>query len=99
MFSALPVFAATNDIDVAAGDDGKPGLHRHAVVGLGDRTCRGGRFFHGRVRPTLEVTLVETPARLRRHKRPDLGLALMDLSRSRRESVTVIPACQPECRT
>jgi hypothetical protein len=31
------------------------------------------------VRPTLEVTLVETPAHLRRRKRPELGVALIDL--------------------
>ena len=68
--------------DVAQGDDGKPSLHMHAVLGLSDGTCRGGHFLEGLVRPTLEVTLVETPARLRRVKRPDLGLALIDLSRS-----------------
>lgn len=68
--------------DIALGEDGKPSLHMHAVLGLGDGTCRGGHFLEGLVRPTLEVTIVETPARLRRVKRPDLGLALIDLSRS-----------------
>jgi hypothetical protein len=28
------------------------------------------------------VTIVETPARLRRRKRPELGIALIDLSKS-----------------
>ncbi len=32
------------------------------------------------VRPTLEVTVVKSAAHLRRKKRPDLGLALIDLS-------------------
>jgi len=32
------------------------------------------------VRPTLEVVLRETPARLRRRHRSDLGIALIDLS-------------------
>lgn len=68
--------------DIAAGDDGSPSLHMHAVLGLGDGSCRGGHFLEGLVRPTLEVTLVETPARLRRRQRPDLGLALIDLSRA-----------------
>jgi hypothetical protein len=31
------------------------------------------------VRPTLEVTIVETPAHLRRKKRPGLGIALINL--------------------
>lgn len=66
--------------DIAVGDDGKPSLHMHAVMGLSDGTTRGGHFLRGIVRPTLEVTINETPARLRRRKRPELGLALIDLS-------------------
>jgi predicted DNA-binding protein with PD1-like motif len=66
--------------DIAMGDDGKPSLHMHAVLGMSDGTTRGGHFLSGIVRPTLEVTIMETPARLRRRKRPELGLALIDLS-------------------
>jgi predicted DNA-binding protein with PD1-like motif len=66
--------------DIAVGDDGKPSLHMHAVMGLSDGTTRGGHFLEGIVRPTLEVIINETPARLRRRKRPELGLALIDLS-------------------
>lgn len=66
--------------DIAVGDDGKPSLHMHAVMGLSDGMTRGGHFLRGIVRPTLEVIINETPARLRRRKRPDLGLALIDLS-------------------
>lgn len=66
--------------DIALGDDGKPSLHMHAVIGLSDGTTRGGHFLKGIVRPTLEVTINETPARLRRRQRPELGLALIDLS-------------------
>jgi predicted DNA-binding protein with PD1-like motif len=65
--------------DVAVGDDGKAGLHVHAVLGLADGSVRGGHFLKGIVRPTLEVILTETPARLRRKKRDDLGIALIDL--------------------
>ncbi|CAN7744323.1 DNA-binding protein [Mesorhizobium amorphae] len=65
--------------DVARGDDGKPSLHVHAVLGLRDGTTRGGHLLSGLVRPTLEVTLVEMPAHLRRRKRPELGIALIDL--------------------
>lgn len=66
--------------DVAEGDDGKPSLHVHIVVGLSDGTTRGGHLIEGFVQPTLEVTLVETRAHLRRKKRRDLGIALIDLS-------------------
>ncbi len=66
--------------DIAIGDDGRPSLHMHAVLGLSDGTTRGGHLLRATVRPTLEVTLVETPAQLRRRQRPELGLALIDLA-------------------
>ena len=65
--------------DIGAGDDGKPSLHVHAVLGLSDRFPRGGHLLEGVVRPTLEVIVTETPAHLHRRKRPELGIALIDL--------------------
>jgi uncharacterized protein len=65
--------------DIAAGDDGKPSLHLHAVLGLSDGSTRGGHLLEGIVRPTLEVMVTETPAHLHRRKRPELGIALIDL--------------------
>jgi uncharacterized protein len=69
--------------DVAVGDDGKPGLHVHVVLGLSDGSTRGGHLLAGMVRPTLEVVLTEVPAKLRRKKRADLGIALIDLEGAR----------------
>jgi predicted DNA-binding protein with PD1-like motif len=66
--------------DIATGDDGKASLHVHVVLGLSDGTTRGGHLLEGKVRPTLEVVLEETPAELRRRKRPELGIALIDLA-------------------
>jgi hypothetical protein len=65
--------------DVAIGDDGKASLHVHVVLGLSDGATRGGHLLAGRVRPTLEVVLIDTPSHLRRKKKPDLGIALIDL--------------------
>jgi uncharacterized protein len=65
--------------DIAQGDDGKASLHLHAVLGLRDGSVRGGHFLGGNVRPTLEVTIVETGSTLRRKKRADLGIALIDI--------------------
>jgi predicted DNA-binding protein with PD1-like motif len=65
--------------DIATGDDKRPSLHMHAVLGLSDGTTRGGHLISGAVRPTLEVTIVESAAHLRRRRRPDLGIALIDL--------------------
>jgi predicted DNA-binding protein with PD1-like motif len=65
--------------DVAVGPDGKPTVHAHAVLGLSDGSTRGGHLLSGTVRPTLEVTLMESPARLAKTYRPELGLSLIDL--------------------
>ncbi|KRQ06071.1 MULTISPECIES: PPC domain-containing DNA-binding protein [Bradyrhizobium] len=64
--------------DIATGDDGKASLHIHIVLGLSDGSTRGGHLLAGIVRPTLEVVVTEAPARLRRRKRPELGIALID---------------------
>jgi predicted DNA-binding protein with PD1-like motif len=68
--------------DIALDDDGKPSLHIHVVLGLSDGSTRGGHLLDGLVQPTLEVTLVEMPSHLRRRKRPELGIALIDLAAS-----------------
>jgi predicted DNA-binding protein with PD1-like motif len=65
--------------DIAVGDDGKASLHVHVVLGLADGTTRGGHLLEGRVRPTLEVVVADTPAHLRRKKQPDIGIALIDI--------------------
>src|SRR5262245_15830073 len=67
--------------DVAMGEDG-PILHMHAALGLSDGTTRGGHLLEGRVFPTLEAVVTETPAELRKVMRPDIGIALIDLDRS-----------------
>jgi len=69
--------------DVAVGDDGKPSLHVHIVLGLADGSTRGGHLLAGTVRPTLEAILTEVPATLRRKKRADIGIALIDLAAAR----------------
>src|SRR3954466_8592380 len=66
--------------DVAIGDDGKSSLHVHIVLGLSDGSTRGGHLLAGTVRPTLEAVLTEAPAKLRRKKRADLGIALIEVA-------------------
>jgi predicted DNA-binding protein with PD1-like motif len=62
--------------------DGKPLLHAHVVVGKADGTAHGGHFLQGRVWPTLEMIMTETPAHLRRVKDEETGLPLIDLDAS-----------------
>jgi len=64
--------------DIVPHDKGKPSLHAHTVLGRRDGSTRGGHLIEGHVRPTLEITVTELPAHLKRHKHPDLGVALIE---------------------
>ena len=64
--------------DVVPDEKNKPALHAHTILGLPDGTTRGGHLMEGHVRPTLEVTVTETPAHLVRRKQPGLGVALIE---------------------
>lgn len=64
--------------DIVPDDKGKQSLHAHTVLGRSDGTTRGGHLQAGHVRPTLEITITETPAHLTRHEYPELGLALIE---------------------
>jgi uncharacterized protein len=64
---------------VAESDSGKASLHLYAVHGLRDGSVRGGHFLSGSVRPTLEIAIYEIVKHIRRKKRPDLGIALVNL--------------------
>jgi predicted DNA-binding protein with PD1-like motif len=64
--------------NIAQGDNG-PQLHAHVVVGKSDGTAHGGHLMEGRVRPTLEIVLVETPAHLKRRSDAATGLLLIEL--------------------
>jgi uncharacterized protein len=65
--------------DVALDADGQPKVHAHTVLGRRDGSTVGGHVLEARVRPTLEVLLVESPSHLRKRCDPDSGLALIDL--------------------
>jgi predicted DNA-binding protein with PD1-like motif len=67
--------------DVAQ-DGGQPKIHAHVVVAKRDGSAHGGHLLEARVRPTLEVMLVESPARLARVFDPESGLALIEIDPS-----------------
>lgn len=60
-------------------DKGKPKMHAHVVVGRRDGSVLGGHLLKAQVRPTLEMILEESPARLQRRMDPESGLALIRL--------------------
>lgn len=63
--------------DIAEGERGEPRIHCHAVLGRADGAALGGHLLEARIRPTLEVMLVESPSHLRRKHDPESGLALI----------------------
>ncbi len=65
--------------DLVRNEKGEPDLHAHTVLGFSDGSTRGGHLQEGIVRPTLEVTITETPGHLVRRLQPGLGIALIDL--------------------
>jgi predicted DNA-binding protein with PD1-like motif len=60
-------------------DGTRPKVHAHVVLGLRDGSARGGHLIEGRVRPTLEVILTESPSYLKREFDPASGLALIKI--------------------
>jgi predicted DNA-binding protein with PD1-like motif len=65
--------------DVTLTEKGEPKIHAHVVLGRSDGSTRGGHLIEGRVRPTLEVMLVESPRHLHRKHDPQSGLALIQV--------------------
>lgn len=63
--------------DIVRDENGEAACHLHAVLGFADATLRGGHFRSGRVRPTLEVIVNESPVHLRRRFDPQRGLAVI----------------------
>lgn len=60
-------------------DGAQPKVHAHAVLGRRDGSTVGGHVLEARVRPTLEVLLVESPGYLRKTCDRETGLALIDI--------------------
>lgn len=81
-YKEIPVSEQTEVLsaigDIAVGDEGKASLHMHVVLGFSDASTKGGHFIQGTVHPTLEIMIRESAVGLRRKKRADLGIALID---------------------
>jgi predicted DNA-binding protein with PD1-like motif len=72
----VEVLALIGDIALS---EGKPKIHAHVVVGDSEAKTYGGHIMEAYVRPTLEVTAVETPNYLQRKTDEETGLALISL--------------------
>ena len=58
-------------------DGAKPKVHAHVVLGRRDGSTIGGHLLEARVRPTLEVMVIDSPEYLRRVCDPVSGIALI----------------------
>jgi uncharacterized protein len=72
----LELLALNGNISVT---DKGPRVHAHVVVGRSDGTAHGGHLFEGRVGPTLELFVVESPVEIRREMNEEFGLPLIRL--------------------
>jgi len=66
--------------DIAENERHEPDLHAHIVLGRSDGSTCGGHLMKAIVRPTLEITVSETPAHLKRRMHKDINVALIDIS-------------------
>ncbi len=72
-------------------DQGEPKVHAHVVVGRLDGSTLGGHLLEARVRPTLEIVMVESPKHLHRRFDPASGLALLDLATETADAARRLP--------
>lgn len=56
-----------------------PRLHAHCAVGHRDGRTTSGHLLAATVRPTLELTVHESPVPIHRIDQPDVGIPLIDL--------------------
>src|SRR4051812_26409690 len=63
--------------DIALGENDKPKVHAHVVLGRSDGAALAGHLIEATVRPTLELILTESPHHLHRVHDSTTGLALI----------------------
>ncbi len=73
----VEVLSLMGNIVVSGDNPPEPKLHAHVVVGRYDGTTRGGHLLRAKVRPTLEVLVIESPKHLQRSYDAGSGLALL----------------------
>ncbi len=56
---------------------GEPRLHMHVCLGRADGSAMAGHLLEARVRPTLELMIVDSPAQLERTQDDRTGLPLL----------------------
>ena len=80
----VEVLSLVGDVALEGAD---PRIHAHVVVGKRDGTAHGGHLLEARVRPTLEVILIQAPGHLRRRFDPRSRLALIEIEEDRDDAM------------
>jgi len=76
----VEVLSLVGNIARSPKDGDKPKLHAHVVIGKSDGTAHGGHLLNAKVRPTLEVVLIDSPRHMERYSDPQTGLALLKVA-------------------
>ena len=79
-YARIPVDEQTEVLTLAGDislEHDEPRVHAHVVLGRRDGSTRGGHLLEARVRPTLEVILTESGARMTRRYDAQSGLSLI----------------------
>ena len=64
---------------IGVSESGDPVVHAHLVLSLIDGHARGGHLLSGKVRPKLELVVLELPGALHRREEDATGVPWMDM--------------------
>jgi predicted DNA-binding protein with PD1-like motif len=78
MAEQMEVLTLTGDI--GTGDNGKPIVHTHLVLGREDGRAFGGHLVRATASPTVEIFVTSYPKPLRKRHQAETDLQLFDLS-------------------
>jgi predicted DNA-binding protein with PD1-like motif len=66
--------------DIALGENRRPAVHAHVVLGRSDGSAWGGHLLRAIASPTLELYVTTYPQPLHKRLDPETGLQLIDPS-------------------
>jgi len=61
------------NVAISENQGGSPKVHAHVIIAKSDGTTLGGHLLQAKVRPTLEIMLIESPKHLERYSDPQTG--------------------------
>ena len=69
----VEVLSLMGNVAISENQGGSPKVHAHVIIAKSDGTTLGGHLLQAKVRPTLEIMLIESPKHLERYSDPQTG--------------------------